>query len=90
MPFTAVVTERGYSDSKRKYSGTYVNTGGSVGGDIVTGLARVDSVKLQPTGATVKTDASVVNETFPVNNLTGAVTIVTTADESGVFEAEGV
>lgn len=89
MAFTAVVTRRGITaDGRREYEGTYVNDGGSTGGDILTTLNRCDVMILQAIDTTVEANAPVINETFPV--VGGAITIVCDANESGVWIARGV
>ena len=95
MAFSYTVTQivPGTGPKARAY-GTYTNTLGSTGGDIVTNLFAVERLSLQPTGASVIATQSVVNETFPVyknsSNPTAAITIVTSANESGLLEAWGV
>lgn len=63
--------------------GTYVSSGGSTGGDIVTGLQVAEAVFLQPKGSSILANQPVVNETLPLRG--GSVTIVTTANEEGSF-----
>lgn len=70
--------------------GTYANDGGSAGGDIATGLGTVQSVILTPKGASTSANAPVYNETLPLTNAGGTVTIVTTANESGSFIIAGL
>ena len=67
--------------------GTYTNTNAGTGGDIDTGLAVCEFIKLQPTGASVSTNANAVNETLPVTG--NAVTIVTDSNEVGTWLAVG-
>lgn len=69
--------------------GTYTNTAGSTGGDIdlTDALSRILYFNLQPTGSAVSISAPAVNETLPLDGT--AVTIVTVADEDGVWEAWG-
>ena len=91
MAFSFTVTERlpGQGSKSRVY-GTYTNAGGSTGGPIATGMSQVNSVTLQPTGASALALVPSVNATFPVTNATGAVTIVTNANETGIWEAWGI
>lgn len=90
MAFTIsnVVTVPG-TGAKAHVFGTYTNDGGSTGGDVVTGLNVVEAFLLQPKGAAVSANQPVVNETFPLTNTGGAVTIVTSANEVGQFLAIG-
>lgn len=90
MAFTYAVTDQQIEGHKRVLRGTYANDGGSTGGDVVTGLATVESFDIQPLAAAAIATQSVVNETFPLSNSNGAVTIVTSANESGIWEAKGV
>ncbi len=73
-------------DRKSNY-GTYVNDSGSTGGDIDTGMKVCQTLILQPVGAAVGANVPKVNETFPADG--DAVTIVTDADESGIWIAQG-
>lgn len=90
MAFSYTVTDQQIEGHKRVLRGTYVNSGDSTGGDIITGLGTVEHMQLQPLGAAAIATQSVVNETFPLSNSNGAVTIVTSANESGLWEALGV
>lgn len=73
---------------KKIVYGTFTNTLGSTGGNIDTGLDRVDKMFLQHIGAAVVAAKPAVNESFPYH--TGnAVTIVTTADADGIWMAIG-
>ena len=73
--------------NKRVAYGTFTNGGSDTGGDIETGLNRVDFIHLQVRGSAVDTNAPAVNETFPLAS--GNVTIVTTADTDGIWVAYG-
>jgi len=88
MAFTYTVASGWISlgNKKMKY-GTYTNTGASTGGDIKTGLSKVEIfwVQAKSDGAPL-TDVG-VNETFPI---TTAVTIVTTAQHDGYWFAIGI
>jgi phospholipase/lecithinase/hemolysin len=87
--FTAPISETVVFGSKLVKYGTYTNNGGSTGGDIVTNMVAVQFCSLQPNGAAVIATQSVVNETMPLVNATGAVTIVTSANEVGNFMCFG-
>lgn len=87
MAFAYAITDTSYFGNKKVVIGTFTSTGGSTGGDIVTGLTSCDMITLQQTGAAVVADAPVANETFPLAG--GAVTIVTTANAVGQFIAYG-
>lgn len=87
MAFSSTITSKSVVGDKVMVIGTFTNTAGSIGGDIDTGLKRVDSLSLIQYGAAVTTGAPVVNETFP---LTTAVTIVSDADVDGQYVAYGI
>lgn len=87
--FTATVTDTTVFGPKMVKSGTYVSDGGSTGGDIATRLNVVQSCYLTASGAAVDANAPAINETFPLVNSTGAVTIVTTANATGYFMCYG-
>uniref|UniRef100_A0A6M3MEJ5 Uncharacterized protein n=1 Tax=viral metagenome TaxID=1070528 RepID=A0A6M3MEJ5_9ZZZZ len=87
MAFSYTVTDSVNLGNKRRAYGTFTNASSSTGGDIVTGLASVDSFSLTHTASSVVTNAPVVNETIPL--ATGTVTIVTDANGCGLWEAIG-
>lgn len=76
---------------KRRVRGTYTSSGGATGGDIVTGLSFVTGFKLTPTGNAAITEATSLNETVATDTIIvgGTMTIVSTANEVGIWEAEG-
>tara|TARA_S200002703_G_C3764784_1_gene235453 strand:+ start:917 stop:1183 length:267 start_codon:yes stop_codon:yes gene_type:complete len=63
------------------------NSAGVTGGEIVTGLGRVDVCVLGHTGSAVEAAVAVCNETFPLSS--GSVTIVATSGDTGTFMAIG-
>ena len=63
------------------------NSDSVTGGDIVTGLDRVDMCVLGHTGTAVEAAVAVCNETFPLSS--GSVTIVATSGDKGTFIAIG-
>lgn len=87
MAFAYTIEDRENMGDTWKVWGTFTNTGGGTGGDIKTGLKKVYYMKLQHTAAAVVADAPVCDETFPLSS--GDVTIVTTADADGIWEAFG-
>ena len=86
MAFTSAIIHKGVIGSRKVVRGTFTNTAASTGGDIATGLKRVENIKLTHTGSAVVASAPVANETFPAP---GTVTIVTVADADGIWEAVG-
>lgn len=90
MAFAYAVSGQTVIGNKRMVWGTYTNGGSDTGGDIVTGLSTVETFFLQPKGASVIANNPVVNETLPLSNSGGTVTVVTTADEDGYWEAKGL
>lgn len=90
MAFTSAITQSvPGTGSKTRVYGTYTNSGGGTGGDITTNLLAVEGFFIQPRGNAVLATQSVVNEAFPLINTGGVVTIVTSADEVGIWEAWG-
>ena len=87
MAFTYTVTKRQVVGDKVRAYGTYTSAGGSTGGNINAQMDLCYWMKLEHDGGTVLTTQSVVNETFPCEG--HAVTIVTTANESGRWIADG-
>ena len=87
MAFTSAVTERTVMGNKRVHYGTFASADGSTGGDINTGLQVCQFITLQTGGAAVSADQCAVNETLPIAG--SAVTIVTTANVTGYWKAEG-
>lgn len=87
MTFASTVIEKSIQVGKyKKAIGTYTSSGGGTGGDItVPGARQIIGFQLTPTGATVNTNAPSVNETLPLTS--AAVTIVTDANTTGVWEA---
>lgn len=73
--------------SQEMVIGTFENTSGSTGGEVPTGLSHVRYFTAQHTGSAVVANAPVANETFPLNS--GDVTLVTDADEDGIWMAIG-
>jgi hypothetical protein len=86
MAFTATILARDTIATKEVLIGKYVNVS-STGGTIQTGLHHVDSVRLQPWGATANGHISPVNVSMPLAG--GAVIIVTANNESGSFKIIG-
>lgn len=91
MSFTYTVSETidGGMGSRAFAFGTYTSSGGSTGGDVVTGLRTVFNFTIQPKGSAVKATRSKANEAFPLVNSTGAVTIVTSSNEVGQWSCTG-
>ena len=87
MAFTFSILKQTIQGDRKVVTGTFTNASGSTGGDIATGLNVCETILLQHTGSAVVTDKPVANETFPLAG--GVVTIVTVADKSGLFKAEG-
>jgi hypothetical protein len=87
MAFSSTITETTVFGNKRVAYGTFTNGGSDTGGDIETGLDRVDAIHLVHSGSAVVASAPVVNETFPLAS--GDVTIVTVADADGFWIAYG-
>jgi hypothetical protein len=90
MTMASSVTQRDVWGSMAVSIGTFTNGETDEGGNIATGLNRCYGLILQPGGASVSTNACVVNETFTANGLDGsAITIVTDAGIDGNWLAFG-
>ena len=90
MAFTVTIFESQPIGSVRLVIGKFVNDGGSTGGDIKTGLNTVYAVTLGSKGSSILANQAVYNETLPLTNAGGTVTIVTTANETGSFIIAGI
>jgi len=86
MAFSFTKTHESPMGQMRVTLGTYTSAGGSTGGDIYTGLQKVNQLILQTKAEAVVAAAPVINETFPI---TDPVTVVTGANETGYWMAIG-
>ena len=86
MAFTFTKTNETVEGNLRITSGTFTSAGGSTGGDIYTGLQKVDGMILQQNAAAVVASQAVINETFPKAD---PITIVSAANAAGYWEAWG-
>ena len=86
MAFAFTKNNETVAGDLRFTSGTFTNTSGGTGGNIYTGLQQVHGVILQHNSSAVVADQPVLNETFPMQD---PVTIVTTADADGYWQAWG-
>jgi hypothetical protein len=75
-----------WEEGLRFRSGTFTNGGSDTGGDIYTGLQKVEGMFLQQKGSAVVAAQPSVYETFPKAD---PITIVTTADADGYWIAFG-
>jgi len=85
--FTPVILKQTVQGNRKVSYGTFANSNGATGGEVLTGLSIVEFFELQHTGSSVVSDVPVANETFPL--VGGSVTIVTVADTSGIWKAIG-
>jgi len=89
MAFDSAITfEMTLEGNRKVVYGTFTNDTSDTGGDIDTGLSRVDAITLTHTGTGVIASAPVINETLPLTS-SGLVTIVTVANADGVWMAIG-
>ena len=88
MAFSYSVLDRMVFGDRRVVIGTFTNGSGDTGGDVKTGLNRVDVFIAQPTGSSVTSNQVTVNESFPLAG--GDVTIVTDDNVDGIWIAIGV
>jgi len=86
MAFSSTITETTVFGNKRVAFGTFTGDGGSTGGEIETGLDRVDMIHLQQSGSSA-VNATSINETLPLAS--GDVTVVTAPDMVGFWIAYG-
>ena len=86
MAFTFTKTNETVEGNKRFTYGTYTSAGGTQGGNIYTGLQKVDGLALQQSSTGVVASQPAVNETFPMSD---PVTIVTIANGTGYWMAWG-
>lgn len=87
MAFSYTTNQPDDKTGRRAITGTYANTAGSTGGEIKTGLMVVEYFAASPAAAAVVANQPVANETFPLSR--GDVTLVTNANEGGVWHAIG-
>jgi hypothetical protein len=86
MTWSYTKDQVGHAGNMKIASGTFSNTSSSTGGAVLTGLATVNSFV-----ATTKLAGTIfVDETFPLNNVDGAVTVTTTTGVIGTWIATGV
>jgi len=89
MALTSVIQGELEAGGRKRVWGKWTSNS-TTGGDIITGLKIVENIVLTPQKATTgTTNAFAVNETFPLNNVNGAVTIVTDSGISGYWDAIG-
>jgi len=87
MAFTYTVSGRTIFGNKRFVWGTFTNTATSTGGDITTGLNRVEAFWTQTKSDGAAATEVGINETFPIAT---AVTIVTAQYIDGYWFALGI
>lgn len=87
MAFAFTKDTEGVMGDRRCTGGTFTSSGGGTGGDIYTGLQKVDGLVLQQGGNAVVASQAVVNETFPKAD---PITIVSAANATGWWWAFGV
>ncbi len=86
MAFSFTKDNEGVLGDLRSTAGTFTNGSGDTGGDIYTGLQKVQGMVLQHKGSAVVADRPVINETFPKAD---PITIVTTDGADGYWWAFG-
>ena len=89
MAFAYTKINQGSMGDKLWAFGSFVSSGGGTGGDVYTGLQRVNGMMLTSAGTAVTADAPAINETFTQAGLADGITIVTTANASGYWFAFG-
>jgi hypothetical protein len=89
MTFSSAVKGTTVFGNKNVNYGTWTS-GSTSGGDVATGLTIVEMFIPVAKGSSVTTNGVVVNETLPLNNVDGKVTIVTDSAVDGYWVAIGV
>jgi hypothetical protein len=87
MAFTSAITESTTFGNKKVTFGTFTTSSTDTGGDINTGLATCEFIKLNYSGASAGATCPMVNETLPIAG--SAVTIVHAASADGYWWAFG-
>jgi len=87
MAFASTVKEKVSLGNKWLAYGTFTCDGGTTGGDINTGLKKVEGMWFTGSGESALATLVSVNETLPCAG--NAVTIVTTANDTGTWYAIG-
>lgn len=87
MAFTSAVLGTTVFGNKRVKWGTFTTSSTDTGGDISTGLTRVDMMLLQHSGSAAAADAPAITETFPLSG--GDVTVIHTESADGYWLAIG-
>ena len=87
MAFTSAVLGTTVFGNKRVKWGTFTTSSTDTGGDIATGLTRVDIMLLQHSGSAAAADAPAITETFPLSG--GDVTVIHTTSADGYWLAIG-
>jgi hypothetical protein len=89
MAFSYSILKMTIEGVNKKVYGKFANSGGSTGGDITTGLGNIIGFTMTYSESSAGYAEPTVNETFPLNNAGGVVTIVTPSNLSGTFIATG-
>ena len=87
MAFASAVTYKTVFGNKRVHFGTFTTTSATTGGDVDTGLRRVESMTLTPNKNAVTAKECAIDESLPVAG--SAVTIVHDAALDGYWMAQG-
>ena len=87
MAFASTVKEKVSLGNKWLAYGTFTCNGGTAGGDIDTGLKKVEGMWFTGSGASALATFVSVNETLPCAG--NAVTIVTSTNDTGTWYAIG-
>lgn len=87
MAFSSTIQQRGIAVGNRRMAFGTFSCASVAGGDVDTGLRKVEHISLTVVGSAVASTASVVNETLPCAG--NAVTIVTPSSAAGNWIAWG-
>lgn len=90
MAFSSAITESITIGDKKVTFGTFTTSSTDTGGDINTGLAMCEYIKLNYSGASAGATCPMVNETMVAGGIAGnAITVVHAASADGYWWAFG-
>jgi len=87
MAWSTSILKKYVFGNRRVHIGSF-NSAGATGGDITTGLKRVEICILQHSSDAVAGDHATINATFPLAS--GSVTVVSTSGDTGYWIAIGL
>lgn len=85
MTFTSTIISVGKIGSRHFVTGNW--TTNTTGGEIVTGLRKVEFISCKANGSSIVAGSPTVNETLPLSG--SSVTVICTSASSGIWYAIG-